>query len=123
AIKKESFYASLHPTLKRVQEKEYALEENFQSICKIENGIVEKEPSSEEIKFLEKRSNTERLHKNNSINYADAPYLPQLMGITKVLKEELQKKDQIKSALVVSATYVKYKYKSGDPSNIENHSA
>ncbi|CAG8816736.1 6855_t:CDS:1, partial [Racocetra fulgida] len=47
----------------RVQEKEYAPKENFQSICEIENGIVEKEPLSEEIKFLEKRPNTERLHK------------------------------------------------------------
>ncbi|CAG8736601.1 14514_t:CDS:1, partial [Racocetra fulgida] len=48
----------------RVQKKEYAPEENFQSICEIENGIVEKEPPSEEIKFLKKRPDTERLYKS-----------------------------------------------------------
>jgi len=65
---------------------------------------------------------------DNSAEYAGAPYMPQLMGaareaITDVLQEELHRKDQIKSLLVVNATYVKYKYKGSgdlaDPTNFE----
>jgi len=66
---------------------------------------------------------------DNSAEYAGAPYMPQLMGaareaITDVLQEELHRKDQIKSLLVVNATYVKYKYKgSGDPADPTNFEA
>ncbi|CAG8627019.1 8571_t:CDS:1, partial [Racocetra fulgida] len=48
----------------RIQEKMYAPKENFQSIYKTENGIKEKEPLSGDIKFLEKRPDTERQHKS-----------------------------------------------------------
>ena len=64
---------------------------------------------------------------DNSIKYADAPYMPQFMdsarsSITNILKKELYKKDQIKSALVIHATYIKYKYKGiGDSSEIKNY--
>src|SRR5271154_3295372 len=57
------------------------------------------------------------------------PYMSQLMGIaceaiTDVLQEELHEKDQIKSVLVINATYVKYKYKgSGDPADSTNYEA
>ncbi|GBB97514.1 hypothetical protein RclHR1_00030071 [Rhizophagus clarus] len=53
--------------------------------------------------------------------------MPQLMAsahnaITRVLQEELHKKDQIKTALVVHATYAKYTYKgSGDILDQENY--
>jgi len=53
--------------------------------------------------------------------------MPQFMdssrsAITDVLKKELCKKDQIKSALVIHATYIKYKYKEiGDSTNIKNY--
>ena len=62
--------------------------------------------------------------------YADTPYMPQLMAssreaITSVLQEELHKKDQIKSALVIYATYVKNTYKGKgdivDPTNYETN--
>jgi len=62
---------------------------------------------------------------DNSIKYADAPYMPQFMdsarsSITNILKKELYKKDQIKSALVIHATYIKYKYKGiGDSTDIK----
>src|SRR5215216_1821153 len=53
--------------------------------------------------------------------------MPQLIAeargvITDVLKEELHKRDQIKSALVIYATYVSYTYKgTGDISNRANY--
>src|SRR5215475_11790926 len=65
---------------------------------------------------------------DNSKEYADTPYMLHLIGsthnaITDVLQEELHRKDQIKSALVVHATYVSYKYKGmgdiSDPANYE----
>src|SRR5271154_5082228 len=55
--------------------------------------------------------------------------MPQLIGasyeaITGVLQEELRKKDQIKTALVINATYVKYKYNGkGDPADKANYEA
>ena len=64
---------------------------------------------------------------DNSIKYADAPYMPQFMdssrsAITNILKKEIHKKDQIKSALVIHATYIKYKYKGiGDSTDIKNY--
>src|SRR3954452_9979883 len=43
-------------------------------------------------------------------------------AITRVLQEELHRKDQIKSALVVNATYAKYTYKgSGDITDSANY--
>ena len=43
-------------------------------------------------------------------------------AITDILKMELQKKDQIKSALVVYAIYVKYTYKGGgDSTDLKNY--
>ncbi|GES99862.1 hypothetical protein GLOIN_2v1480811 [Rhizophagus clarus] len=59
--------------------------------------------------------------------YAEAPYMPQLIeasreAITGVLQEELRRKDQIKTALVVNATYVNYKYKGkGDLTDKANY--
>src|SRR5215216_3900185 len=55
--------------------------------------------------------------------------MPQLIAeargaITDVLKEELHKRDQIKSALVINATYVSYTYKgTGDISDRANYIA
>ena len=47
------------------------------------------------------------------IEYADASYMPQLMAlshkaITDIFQEELHRKNQIKSAIVVNANYVIY---------------
>lgn len=110
-------------------------------------------PPYDEIKFLERICDPARLHpsirhqttweaiilsnknlayafnkrQDNEQEYADAPYMPQLVAsarkqITDVLKEELRRKDQIKSAIVVYATYVKYKYlESGDISDMRNY--
>src|SRR3954464_5536951 len=56
------------------------------------------------------------------LNYANAPFIPQLMAaarpqITEVLEREMDRKDQIKSAITVKVLYKKYKYKEkGDPS-------
>ena len=53
--------------------------------------------------------------------------MPQLIAsarkqITDVLKEELRRKDQIKSAMVIYATYVRYKYVGyGDVTNKNNY--
>ena len=52
--------------------------------------------------------------------------MPQLIAlarnqITDVLKEELHRRDQIKSAIVIKATYVRYKYTGGDVTNINNY--
>src|SRR3954470_13869843 len=64
---------------------------------------------------------------DSSIEYADVPYMPHLIAsacnaITRVLQEELHRKDQIKSALVVNATYAKYTYKgSGDITDPVNY--
>src|SRR5437667_7098838 len=63
---------------------------------------------------------------DNEKEYADAPYMPQLIAsarnqITDVLKEELHRRDQIKSAIVIKATYVRYKYIRGDVTNINNY--
>ena len=64
---------------------------------------------------------------DNSKEYADVPYMPHLIAsarnaITNVLKEELHRRDQIKLALVVNATYISYKYNgSGDPSDLANY--
>ena len=64
---------------------------------------------------------------DNSKEYADAPYMPHLIAsarnaITDVLKEELHRRDQIKSALVINATYISYRYNgSGDPSDWANY--
>ena len=64
---------------------------------------------------------------DSEIEYADASYMPQLIAsarkqITDVLKEELNRKDQIKSAIVIYATYMKYKYLgSGDITDIKNY--
>ena len=64
---------------------------------------------------------------DNSIKYADAPYMPQIIdlawsSITNILKKELYKKDQIKSVLVIHTTYIKYKYKGiGDSTDIKNY--
>ena len=41
--------------------------------------------------------------------------------ITNVLKKELHRKDQIKSAIVINATYVRYKYIRSDVTNINNY--
>jgi hypothetical protein len=66
---------------------------------------------------------------DNELEYADAPYMPQLIAeareaISDVLKEELHKRDQIKSALVINATYVSYTYKgTGDISDWANYIA
>ena len=66
---------------------------------------------------------------DNSAEYADGSYMPQLIGAAReatsdVLQEELHRKDQIKSVLVVNAIYVKYKYKgSGDPVDLANYKA
>src|SRR5277367_1401348 len=55
--------------------------------------------------------------------------MPQLIriareAITDILQEELHRKDQIKSVLVVKAIYVKYKYKgTGDPADPANYEA
>ncbi|CAG8517147.1 22089_t:CDS:2 [Cetraspora pellucida] len=64
-------------------------------------------------------------YQDNPIEYADASYIFQLFAsaykaITNILKEELHKKDQIKSALVAYATYIKYTYKgSGDTKKLK----
>ncbi|KAF0559378.1 gastrula zinc finger protein xlcgf46.1 [Gigaspora margarita] len=43
-------------------------------------------------------------------------------AITDILKKELRKKDQIKLALVINATYIKYEYKGiGDMADIKNY--
>ena len=46
-------YREEQTTIQQVidQEKKYASEKHFRSIYKVENGIVEKEPPSEDIKF------------------------------------------------------------------------
>ena len=88
-----------------VQEVKYAPENHFRSIYEIEDGIIEKEPPSKAIEFLERRPDPNRQHQNlnsmtiwegivpstknpayifnkrqdNSIKYADAPYMPQFM--------------------------------------------
>jgi hypothetical protein len=111
------------------------------------------EPPHDEIKFLERNRDPARSHpsikhlttweaiipsyknpayafnirQDNEKEYADAPYMPQLVAsarkqITDVLKEELRRKDQIKSAIVVFATYIKYKYLgSGDIADKRNY--
>src|SRR4051794_23414048 len=64
---------------------------------------------------------------DNLVEYADASYMPQLMAssheaITRVLQEELYRKDQIKLALVIYVTYAKYTYKgSDDITNLTNY--
>ncbi|CAG8763875.1 16786_t:CDS:2, partial [Racocetra fulgida] len=72
----------------RVQEKLYAPEEHFQSICEVENGI----------EFLERRPDTQRQHQN----------------ITSM---------SVWEALVVSATYVKYKYTGGEANDPASYTA
>src|SRR6185312_12974639 len=56
---------------------------------------------------------------NDPEKYAEAPYMPQLIAsareqITNVLKAELRRKDQIKSALVVYCNYMKMEEKDKD---------
>ncbi|CAG8773012.1 679_t:CDS:2, partial [Racocetra fulgida] len=64
---------------------------------------------------------------DNQTAYADTPYMPQLMAstrkaITNILKEELYKKNQIKTSLVIESIYAKYKYKGeGDAMNKANY--
>ncbi|GES74630.1 hypothetical protein GLOIN_2v1480811 [Rhizophagus clarus] len=80
-----------------------------------------KVPSSNNPKYAFNKQQAEQT------KYADAPYMPQLIeasreAITGVLQEELRRKDQIKTALVVNATYINYKYKGkGDPTDKANY--
>ncbi|CAG8625073.1 9444_t:CDS:1, partial [Paraglomus occultum] len=58
--------------------------------------------------------------------YAETPYMPQLMAsakdqITRVLKAELRKKDQIKSAIVVYCNYMRKDKKDTDKLPITNY--
>ncbi|GES86542.1 hypothetical protein GLOIN_2v1477922 [Rhizophagus clarus] len=135
-------------------QKEYASGKHFRSIYEEPEGIyIEEEPPHGDIVFLERERDPDRQHsslkcmtvwegvipscknpayafnkeQDSELEYADAPYMPQLIAeargaITDVLKEELSKRDQIKSALVVHATYVSYTYKgTGDISNRANY--
>ncbi|GES87874.1 hypothetical protein GLOIN_2v1481003 [Rhizophagus clarus] len=83
----------------------------------------EKVPSSNNSKYAFNKQQTEHT------KYVDASYIPQLIGasreaITSVLQKELHRKDQIKTALVINATYVKYKYKEkGDLADKANYEA
>ncbi|CAG8754536.1 19764_t:CDS:1, partial [Dentiscutata erythropus] len=47
-----------------INQKKYALENYFQSIYKVEDGIIEKEPPSKNIEFLERRPDPTRQHQN-----------------------------------------------------------
>ncbi|EXX77773.1 uncharacterized protein OCT59_024709 [Rhizophagus irregularis] len=70
---------------------------------------VRKVPSSNNPKYAFNKQQAKQT------KYADVPYIPQLIGvsnktITGVLQEELCRKNQIKTVLVINAIYVKYKY-------------
>src|SRR5215216_2024765 len=137
-------------------EMEYASGKHFQSIYEEVEGIYKEEELPDgDIIFLERERDPARQHsslkcmtiwegvilscknpayafnkeQDNKIEYADAPYMPQLIAeargaITDVHKEELHKRDQIKSALVIHATYVSYTYKgTGDISDWANYTA
>ncbi|CAG8805222.1 7726_t:CDS:1, partial [Dentiscutata erythropus] len=51
-----------------IQEVKYAPENYFRSIYEIEDGVIEKEPPTKNIEFLERRPDPNRQHQNlNSI--------------------------------------------------------
>ena len=59
-------YREEYTTIQQVidQEKKYAPKKHFRSIYEVEDGIVEEEPPSRNIEFLEKRPDFERQHPN-----------------------------------------------------------
>ena len=90
-----------------INQKKYVLENYFQSIYEVEDRIIEKEPPTKNVEFLERRPDPNRQHQNlnsmtvwegvipsiknlayifnkrqdNSIKYADAPYMPQIIDL------------------------------------------
>ncbi|KAF0559379.1 hypothetical protein F8M41_006133 [Gigaspora margarita] len=48
-----------------VQEAKFAPESHFRSIYKVEDGVIEKEPPTKNIKFLERRPDPDRQHQNS----------------------------------------------------------
>ncbi|GES91554.1 hypothetical protein GLOIN_2v1480811 [Rhizophagus clarus] len=166
-LAKEKVIENLPPEKRQEYEieKEYASGKHFQSIYEEKvktcasgtylTKIVQEEPPTGDIVFLERKRDPDRQHsslkcmtvwegvipscknpayvfnkeQDSELEYADAPYMPQLIAeargaITDVLKEELRKRDQIKSALVIYATYVSYTYKGeGDIEDRANYTA